>query len=62
MGDVEAVRWYIKVGTVDVNTPDKHGCTALFYTIQKNHVVLVKDLINAGAGEWLESRKRLGMR
>ena len=35
-----------------MNKPDKNGSTALFYTIQKNHVVLVKDLIKAGAGEW----------
>ena len=53
IGDVDAVRWYINVGHRDVNEPDKNGCTALFYTIQKNRVVLVKDLINAGAGKFL---------
>lgn len=50
IGDVDAVRWYINVGHKDVNQPDTNGCTALFYTIQKNHVVLVKDLVNAGVG------------
>ncbi|XP_028398467.1 serine/threonine-protein phosphatase 6 regulatory ankyrin repeat subunit B-like [Dendronephthya gigantea] len=48
IGDVDAVRWYINVGHKDVNQPDTNGCTALFYTIQKNNVVLVKDLVNAG--------------
>jgi ankyrin repeat protein len=50
---VDAVRWYINVGKTDVNKPDKNGSTPLFYTIQKNHVVLVKDLISAGAGRCL---------
>ena len=45
------MRWYIDVGMKDVNQEDKNGCTALFYAIQKNHVVIVKDLIKAGAGE-----------
>ncbi|CAB4019615.1 serine threonine- phosphatase 6 regulatory ankyrin repeat subunit B, partial [Paramuricea clavata] len=49
VGDVDAVRWYINVGHNDVNEPDKNGSTALFYTIQKNRVVLVQDLIKAGA-------------
>ena len=49
---MDAVRWYINVGNKNVNKPDKNGCTALFYTVQKNHVVLVKDLIKAGAGKF----------
>ena len=47
---MDAVRWFITAGHKDVNKPDKNGCTALFYAIQKNHVVIVKDLIKAGAG------------
>jgi ankyrin repeat protein len=39
------------VGHNEVNEPDKNGSTALFYTIQKNRVVLVQDLIKAGAGK-----------
>ncbi|XP_046848152.1 ankyrin-3-like [Xenia sp. Carnegie-2017] len=49
VGDVEAVRWYINIRRTDVNQPDSNGCTALFYCIQKDRVVLVRDLINAGA-------------
>ncbi|XP_028398575.1 transient receptor potential cation channel subfamily A member 1-like [Dendronephthya gigantea] len=49
VGDIGAVNYYISVRLKDVNEPDKNGSTALFYSIQKNHVVLVKDLIKAGA-------------
>ena len=51
IGDVDAVRRYITTGHKDFfNKPDQNGCNALFYAIQKNHVVIVKDLIKAGAG------------
>ena len=51
MGDVKAVRWYIENGKEDVNKPDEHGELPIFSVIQKNHVIILKDLLNAGVGK-----------
>ncbi|XP_046848205.1 putative ankyrin repeat protein RF_0381, partial [Xenia sp. Carnegie-2017] len=49
VGDLGSVQWYINDGHEDVNKPDENGTTPLFYSIQKNQLSIVKELIKAGA-------------
>ena len=47
-GDLDRVKQLVASG-VQVNDEDEEGCTPLFYSVDNNHIDVVKHLLEAGA-------------
>jgi hypothetical protein len=49
MGGMECVKWVLRETTINVNSTDTSGWTALMYTLQGNHLLAAKKLVSKGA-------------